>query len=74
MTLQKLVARNIRNNIKGQQVNLRDHPGKVAVNCRDIKYHSYSHKNNSKNEAGLSPPTHRVRRSHVVSTKQVCCN
>ena len=32
---------------KIQQVNLRDPPGKVAVTCRELQYHSNLHKNNS---------------------------
>ena len=33
---------------KIQQANLHDPPGKVAVTCRKLQYHSNSHKNNTK--------------------------
>ena len=52
--------------IKIQQVNSRDPPGKVAVTCRELQYHSNSHKNNSKNLVRLSP-------THSTSKKFTCC-
>ena len=35
--------------LKIQQVNLHDPPGKVAVTCSELQYHSNLHKNHSKN-------------------------
>ena len=42
-------TRNLKSNWKIQQVNLREPTGKMPVTCKELQYHSNSHKNNSEN-------------------------
>ena len=46
--------------IKIHQVNLRDSPGKVAVTCRELQYHSNSHKNNLRFEKCFFCKNHQI--------------